>query len=296
MKAVKKILKFLAWTLGIVIVLALVLVFTIHWWLGPTVTGFTNKFGPSIVKTDIHLGDFGLNPYEGVFHLGDFQFSNPSGFSEKYAATLGEFRVELYPKTVMSDIIHIKLIRIKDVFFSYCFNNAFTSNITAIQENLGGEEAEKDDAKAPQEEVAKSEDNGKAKKQVKVIIDRFEIESVSAKIGKVSLPLVPNQMVFTDIGKDSGGKTFAEVYDQTIGPIVDTTNSAVENAQKLAALALGGINQGLDFGKQAVDALKVGDIKGVKEAGEGLKNVGKGLKNVGKGLKGIGDDLQDLFK
>ena len=292
MKAVKKILKFLAWTVGILIVLALVLVFTIHWWLGPTVKGVANNIAPSIVKTDVHLGDFGLNPYEGVFHMGDFQFANPSGFSEKYAATLGEFRIELYPKTVTSDIIHIKLIRIKDVFFSYCFNNAFTSNITAIQENIGGEEAATEKPEAPSPSVKKEEPKVAAeepKKEVKVIIDRFEIEGVSAKIGKVTLPLVPTQLVFTDIGKDSGGKTLMEVYDQTIGPIVKTVDPAVENAQKLASLALGGINQGLDLGKQVIDAAKVGDVKGVKEAAEGLKNVGKGLKDVGS-------DLQDFFK
>lgn len=294
MKAVKKILKFLAWTIGILVVLALVLVFTIHWWIGPTVKGVANNIAPSIVKTDVHLGDFGLNPYQGLFHMGDFQFSNPAGFSEKYAATLGEFRVELEPKTVMEDVIHIKLIRIKDVFVSYCFNNAFTSNVAAIQENVSGEAAdeakEEPEKEEPKEEVAKTE---KPKKQKKVIIDRFEIEGVSAKIGLVTLPLVPNQMVFEDIGKDSGGKTLAEVYDQTIGPLVDSVGAAVENAQKLAKLAVGGINQGLsesfDLGKKAVDAVKIGDVKGVKEAGEGLKNVGKGLEGVGK-------DLQDLFK
>lgn len=291
MKAVKKLLKFLAWTLGFLVVLALVLVFTIHWWLGPTVKGVANNIAPSIVKTDVHLGDFGLNPYDGVFHMGDFQFSNPSGFSEKYAATLGEFRVELYPKTVTSDVIHIKLIRIKDVFFSYCFNNAFTSNITAIQENLGGDEpaTEKQEAPKPSKKEESKVAADEPAKEVKVIIDRFEIESISAKIGKVTLPLVPTQLVFTDIGKDSGGKTLKEVYDQTIGPLVDTTEPAVENAQKLAALAVGGINQGLDLGKQVIDAAKVGDMKGVKEATEGLKNVGKGLKDVGT-------DLQDLFK
>ena len=79
MKAIKKLFKFLFWTLVVLVVFVLALPL----WIGPVVTTAANKTVPGIVKTGFHLGRFSLNPYAGTFNFGDLQLANPDGFPQE---------------------------------------------------------------------------------------------------------------------------------------------------------------------------------------------------------------------
>lgn len=294
MKALKIVGKIVLWIVGI----AILLVLTLPLWIGPLVKGVANGIAPSIVKTDVHLADFGLNYYSGIFHMGGFLLENPSDFTEREAFTLGEVRVEVDPLSTLSDVVHVKLIRVKDVFAAYVFKDG-DSNLSRIAENVGGEKTEAE-KKAPEPVVAEkkpAEKPTEEKPAKKVIIDRVEIGGIVAQIGPVTIPLTPNELVFTDIGKDSGGTTLQEVYDQIVGPIVKVVAPAVETATMLGGKGLDigkdGLKLGADGLGAAVDAAKKLDVKGATEA---LKSTGDALKGAGDGLKSVGDDFKKLFK
>lgn len=294
MKALKIVGKIVLWIVGI----AILLVLTLPLWIGPLVKGVANGIAPSIVKTDVHLADFGLNYYSGVFHMGGFSLENPSDFTEREAFTLGEVRVEVDPLSTLSDVVHVKLIRVKDVFAAYVFKDG-DSNISRIAENVGGEktEAEKKASEPVVAEKKPAEKPTEEKPAKKVIIDRVEIGGIVAQIGPVTIPLTPNELVFTDIGKDSGGATLQEVYDQIVGPIAKVVAPAVETATMLGGKGLDigkdGLKLGADGLGAAVDAAKKLNVKGATDA---LKSTGDALKGAGDGLKSVGDDFKKLFK
>lgn len=295
MKVLKIVGKIVLWIVGITILLVL----TLPLWIGPLVKGVANGIAPSIVKTDVHLADFGLNYYSGIFHMGGFALENPADFKEREAFTLGEVRVEVDPLSIFSDVVHVKLIRVKDVFAAYVFKDG-DSNISRIAENVGGEKTEAGEKKSPEPVITEKkpdEEPAGEKPAKKVIIDRVEIGGIVAQIGPVTIPLTPDELVFTDIGKDSGGSTLQEVYDQIVGPIVNVVSPAVETATMLGGKGLDIGKEGLKLGADgfgaAVDAAKNLDVKGATDA---LKSTTDVLKDAGDGLKSVGDNFKNLFK
>ncbi len=301
MKALKITCKVVLWIVGIV----LALVLTLPLWIGPLVKGLANGVAPHIVKTGVNLNDFGLNYYSGVFHMGGFSLENPEGFEEREAVSLGEVRFEMEPMSALTDVVHIKLIRLKDLTLAYVFKDG-DSNFSTIMSNMEGEKADEIDAKEPKREPkaepkaelrAEAEREQSPKSEKKFIIDRIEIGGIVAKIGPAVIPLTPNDIVFTDIGKDSGGMTLEEVYVKTIGPIVDMVAPAVETATMLGTQGLNIGKDGLKLGADGLDAaLKSAQKLDIKGATDALKNTGDVLKGTGDNLKSVSDDFKKLFK
>ena len=114
MKAIKILFKAVICIVALIVVALLALPL----WFGPVVKTAANAAVPGIVKTDFHMGHLHLNPYTARFELADLQLSNPTGYSEKYAATLGELTFDAETLSLATDVIHIEEITVKDVYFS----------------------------------------------------------------------------------------------------------------------------------------------------------------------------------
>lgn len=280
MKAIKRIVKILV----CLVIIAVAIVLTLPLWIGPVAKTATNTIAPKITKTHVHLGDFGLNFYTGNFHMGDFQLENPAGYSQREAATLGQIEVQLDPLSVASDVIHIQLIRIKDVFASYVSKDG-VNNIDQILENAGvkgGEEAAKPEEKPAEKKPA---DEKPAKK---VIIDRFELSGVMVQLGPIPLPVPP--LTLNDIGKKSGGATLEEAWNQISAVVLKSVGVVGEQLQALGGLAGEGAKQAAEAATKAVgQATDVANkaVSGAADAVSGAaSSVGEG---AGKVLGGATD-------
>lgn len=265
MKAIKLIVKILV----CLVVAVVAIVLTLPLWIGPVAKTVTNTVAPKITKTHVHLGDFGLNFYTGNFHMGDFQLENPAGYSQREAATLGQIEVQLDPLSVASDVIHIRLIRIKDVFASYVSKDG-VNNIDQILENAGvkgGEEAAKPEEKPAEKKPA---DEKPAKK---VIIDRFELSGVMVQLGPIPLPVPP--LTLNDIGKKSGGATLEEAWNQISAAVLKSVGVVGEQLQALGGLAGEGA-------KQAAEAA-------TKAVGQATDVANKAVSGAGKAVSGAAD-------
>lgn len=265
MKAIKLIVKILV----CLVILAVAIVLTLPLWIGPVAKTATNTIAPKITKTHVHLGDFGLNFYTGNFHMGDFQLENPAGYSQREAATLGQIEVQLDPLSVASDVIHIRLIRIKDVFASYVSKDG-VNNIDQILENAGmkgGEEVAKP-AEKPAEKKPADEKPAK-----KVIIDRFELSGVMVQLGPIPLPVPP--LTLPDIGKESGGATLMEAWNQISAAVLKSVGVVGEQLQALGGLAGEGA-------KQAAEAA-------TKAVGQATDVANKAVSGAGKAVSGAAD-------
>lgn len=280
MKAIKLIVKILV----CLVVAVVAIVLTLPLWIGPVAKTVTNTVAPKITKTHVHLGDFGLNFYTGNFHMGDFQLENPAGYSQREAATLGQIEVQLDPLSVASDVIHIRLIRIKDVFASYVSKDG-VNNIDQILENAGvkgGEEAAKPEEKPAEKKPA---DEKPAKK---VIIDRFELSGVMVQLGPIPLPVPP--LTLNDIGKKSGGATLEEAWNQVFEAVMKSAGVLGEQLQALGGLVGDGAKRATEAATKAAGQATEAAAKAAGQATEAATKAVSGVTDgAGKIVGGATD-------
>ena len=281
MKIVKIILK----TALVLVALVVVALLALPLWFGPVAKTAANSVVPGIVKTDFHLGHLSLNPYTARFELGDMQLANPTGYSEKFAVTVGDVNFDAETLSLVTDVIHIEEIKIKDVFVSYVSGGENkVNNFLQIQYNVaGGKEkfeaaqAEKEAAEAEQKPVEQKAEAESDKPAKKVIIDRIEISGVMVQLGFMPLP-VPS-LTLTDIGRKSGGATFAEVWQQVYEAVLKSAGVAGEQLKALGALTG-------DAAKQATEAAS----KAAAQATEAAAKLTDSVGNVaGSATKSVGN-------
>ena len=148
MKAIKILLKVIVAIIALVVVALLALPL----WFGPVVKTVANSAVPKVVKTDFHLGHLHLNPYTARFELRDMQLSNPAGYSEKYAVTLGDITFDAETLSLATDVIHVEEITVKDIFVSVVSGGENkVGNFRQIQYNVAGGKEKYDAAQAAKE-------------------------------------------------------------------------------------------------------------------------------------------------
>ena len=134
-----KFIKFLFKAILVIVVLVVVALLTLPLWFGPVAKGVANIAVPKVTLTDFNLAHLSLNPYTARFELGGLVLSNPQGYSEKIAAKVGELSFDAETLSLVTDVIHIEEITVKDVFVSYVDggeNNV--NNFQQIQYNVAG--------------------------------------------------------------------------------------------------------------------------------------------------------------
>ncbi len=290
MKAIKKLFKFIKWTLIVVVVLALALVLTIPLWIGPVVTGTANMAVPGIVKTDFHLGEFGLNPYRGTLNVGDMQLANPPEFAKENCVELGKFYVRLDPMTVASKKIHIEEVTLDGLLVA---TTVTAGNFRQIAANAAGEKKEEEpkEAEAPAQPEAKVEapaaeeaKEAEKKEPPKVQIDRLAIKNLKLKIGAVSVP-IPD-ITIEGIGADKPeGATFAETWNKIYSTVLEKASALGVALGDLGKLALG---TAADAANVAIDAVKNLDATAITDAANA---VGEG---AGAAVEAVGEAVGNL--
>ena len=307
MKAIKILLKAIVCIVAIVVVALLALPL----WFGPVVKTAANAVVPGIVKTDFHMGHLHLNPYTARFELGDMQLANPAGYSEKYAVTLGDITFDAATFSLMTDVIHIEEITVKDVFVSVVSggeNNV--GNFKQIQYNVAGgkekyeaaeakkkqaadAEAEKirleemQNPKAAEEEKAKlAEKEGPSKK---VVIDKLHISGLKVQLGIIPIS-VPLTIELTDIGKDSGGATFEEAWSQIWAGILKSAGAVGDQLKALGGMAG-------DSAKQASEAASKAAAQATESASKAASAVSDAASDATKAAgEAAGKALDSLKK
>ena len=255
MKAIKKLFKFLFWTLVVLVVFVLALPL----WIGPVATTVANKTVPGIVKTDFHLGNFGLNPYTGACRVGDLQLANPEGFPRENCLELGILKVNLDVPTVWTKKIHVEEITLDGLTVATTVTGA---NFKQIAANASGEAEEIEAARATggeaaaQQKEAKILDGQRAKAEQKseeaphVVIDRLTLKNVVVKLNGLSIP-VPT-LTFEGIGADKEeGASLMDAGQEIYNKVMAAAGSLVG---ALGDLGKGALNVGTEAANAALAA------------------------------------------
>ena len=290
MKAIKILLKAVVCIVAIVVVALL----TLPLWFGPVVKTAANAAAPGVVKTDFHMGPLHLNPYTARFELGDMQLSNPQGYPEKYAVTLGDIIFDAETLSLATDVIHIEEITIKSVFVSVVSGGENdVLNFKQIQYNVAGGKEKYEAAEAEKAEKAKLEELQAQEKREpepqvaeeekpskKVIIDKLHISGLKIRLGFLPIS-VPATIELADIGRKSGGATLAEAWQQIWEGILRSAGVAGEQLK-----ALGNLTG--DAAKQASEAANKAMGEATKAAAQATESLSKATEGA---TKAVGDTL-----
>jgi hypothetical protein len=284
----KKTLKIVLWTLGGLVALVVLLVATLPLWLSPVVCPIVNKVAPEITKTDFRLEKLSVNPWTARVEVGGLLVGNPEGYSDPRAVELKQFVVDVRLFSLLTKVIHVEEVTIRDCFVSYSVGGTNKiDNVKQILANVTGEQPAAEDPEAAKEleeaakdvnaaaqdgkpkEVAKDDDAAEAPAeeegpslidQYKIIIDRVTVDGVKVKLQMVTFPSL--SITLNDIGKDSGG---VKVTD-ALGIIWDRILKGSTNIGDAAGAAADAIGEGAG---KAADAIG----EGAEKAADALKGL-----------------------
>ena len=256
-----KLLKFCLWCCVAVLVAVVLVVATIPLWISPVSTGVANSVVPKITGTKFHIERFYVNPWTGAVRIKNVKLSNPEGYGEAPAFSMTSLTLDLALFELFSNKLHVKELLIEDPFASY-YSHDGVNNIDAILANVNkslGIKEEKDEDK-------KEEPEEKEKSQMKVIIDHIRISGTKVKLmeNDVIPPLPIMTIDLTDIGKESDGVTFMELFDNIVSTILKTAAKVSGKAIDLVGSAASMVGDGVsklgdavsDGAGKAVDAVK----------------------------------------
>lgn len=311
----KKMLKFIAYAIGSVVALALLLVLTLPLWLGPVVKPTVRVAVPKFTDTSFEIGHLYLNPYTGRFEMGGLVLGNPKGYSEPVALSLSNLVFDVAMTTLGDKYVHVEEITVEGLFVSYLNggeNNV--DNFTQIQYNVAGSKEKYEEAKEKAEkkselEKAKAEAEAEAADEVedvaedvaerKFVIDRLTVKGVRVKYGFITIP-VPVDIVLTDIGKESDGATISDVVEDVWKAILKSAGSIGDSAKALGSIigeqagSLGEHAANLGAGaSKAAGAVGDSAAKAADAVGSGAS---KAVDAVGEGAKKTTDAVKNLFK
>ena len=310
-----KLIKILLKTVVCIVALVLVALLTLPLWFGPVVKTAANAAVPGIVKTDFHMGHLHLNPYTARFELGDMQLSNPAGYPEKYAVTLGDIIFDAETFSLMTDVIHIEEITVKDIFVSVVSGGENkVGNFKQIQYNVAGGKEKYEAAEAEKAEKAKLEELqakelaqekreeepkvAEEKPSKKIIIDKLHISGLKIQLGFLPIS-VPVTIELKDIGRKSGGATLEEAWQQIWEGILRSAGVAGEQLKALGNLTGDAAKQATEsVGKAAEGATKAlsGATEGATKALSGTtKAAGDAVNKAGEAAGKALDSLKSLW-
>lgn len=208
--------------LGVVALLVIVLAAGIYLWssLDALVEAAIEKYGSQVTQTRVEVAGVKLALASGTGSITGIQVDSPAGFSRKQLFTLGNVTIAVDPKTVTNDVVVIDKILIQAPQVFYEINDKGLSNVDVLKKNV--QQAAAGSSKASSGET----------KQVKLIIrklviDKGEIDARISALGGKDLSANLPRIELTDIGKQSGGATPAEVAEKIANVLIAKVGPAV---------------------------------------------------------------------
>jgi hypothetical protein len=214
--------------LAAVLVLALIVIFLS---LNSLVKTGVETVGPQVTKTDVKLGSVSLSPLSGSGQLKGLFVGNPAGYSSPSAIKVGEVRVKLQPKSLLTDTIVIDEIYIESPEITL---EKMGKNLKEIQANVDA--------------MAGGGTNDTAKAQKKLIVKDLTVKGGKVIVGSVTVPLPDVHL--TNIGVGGKPVTAAGLINEILKP-------TLSNVMNVAGEALKKVGQTLEnVGKEGVDKAK----------------------------------------
>ena len=243
--------KLLIAVLALLVVGALVLFLLSSSMLGSAVKTGVEAYAPRITGTPVTLDSARVSLIGGSGSLSGLTIGNPEGYASTYAIKVNQMDLDLKPRSLTSDVIHIERIYVNAPAFNY-ERTLRGGNMDTILKNI--------QAATGSREPAADDDA-----EVRMIIDEVVIENGQVALSAVGRQLTASlpRLELRDIGKEAGGVTPEQaalevmqvVLREVIGVGLDAvrngrlnlgegSNEAIQQAGRVLEGILGGQKQG----------------------------------------------------
>ena len=251
----KKLTVRLLMALVVVVILA---VLVVGLFLDKAIKSGVETIGPRLTKVDIRLQSVSLSLLSGGGTIKGLVVGNPQGYKSPSAINVGEATLALLPKSLLSDKIIVKTIKVQgpEITFETDLRNNNLSKILAnVRETTGG----------GQKEPAQPQG---AKPARKLEVDEFVITggrihvNVSALSGGSAVVPLPD-IYLKDLGTGPDGITAADLTKQVLEAIENGAVKAASGA--VADIAKGAVYVTRDLGNTGSNTVQsvtrgIGDL------------------------------------
>jgi hypothetical protein len=247
----KKIIVRLLIAFVVVVILA---VLGVGLFLDQAIKAGVETIGPKVTKVDIKLNSVSLSLLSGGGTLKGLVVGNPTGFKTPSAINVGEASMALTPKSLLSDKIIVKSIKVQGPEITY-ETNLKNNNLSTIIANMQGAGGGRKEPAKPNEPAQPKE----AKPGKKLEVDEFVITggkihvSVTALGGGTATVPLPD-IRFTDLGTGPDGITPEDLTIKVMGAIEQGTVKAAAGA--VADIAKGAVYIARDVGNSGSNAVQ----------------------------------------
>lgn len=261
--------KKLLWVVAVLAVLVVAGLGLALMYLGPLVKKGVETVGPMVTQVEVKLDSARVGLLSGHGSLKGLLVGNPAGYQSASAMRLGEISVEVVPRSVFADKIHLKSVTILAPEITVeggLKDNNLTKILANVEAFTGGPATNQTEAAAAQK---------------KIQLDSLVLRGAKVR-ADLNLPSVPTlnlslpDIELSNLGQGPEGITAGELTRQLIRQITTRTLAAVADAAANAGKALVQGASGL-----ATEAAKTASGAAEKVAGD-----------AGKALKGVGDLLK----
>lgn len=240
-------MKRVVWGLLLVLLIGIA---ALSWWihtsLDAKLADALRTLGPQITGVAVKVDRVSLDPAQGVLTITGLELGNPKGFKTERALALGNVTLKVDVRSLTQDVMRIHEIAVDQPAVTYEYASG-TSNLDVIQRNVENYVAQWSNAPQP---------NAQSEKARKLIIDhlfirggKVEVSSVALQGKAMVLPMADIHL--TDLGRESGGATPAQVAQKVVGAVTQAVKRATFGVQLDGAVE--SVKRGVG---QAVDAVK----------------------------------------
>ena len=181
------------------------------------------KGGTYIVGTPVKIGRF-RSSLLGRVHIKDLTVANPEGYNNPLAFELGEVKVDLNLRSLLTDKIEVRHIYVSGVNVDYELKLG-RSNLGDIQKNLE-RFAPKDEESPDARNENPSKEDEKAQKQA--VIRRLQVTDCSLSFSNATLGTTMKlPLAGLDLENVGDGKPIGETVNDLFGLIFTSVSKAV---------------------------------------------------------------------
>jgi hypothetical protein len=170
--------------------------------------------GPPITGTDVTLGSAHVSIFSGQGSLNRLRIGNPKGYSNDDAFDLGHIAIVVDPKSVTSDVVHIRSVVVDGPELLAEFDAGGRSNLNAILDNV----------RAAAGKSGGGKDSGASGKDKKLIIDDFRFTNAQVRALAPAFQLDRTLKIPTvqlrNLGAKQGGAAAADIANQVLRPVI----------------------------------------------------------------------------
>lgn len=224
----------------IICVAAILILFTVLYFsFNGMVKSGVETVGSKVAKVPVKLQAVSLSPLSGSGHLKGLIIGNPDGFKTEAAIKMGAISAKIQPRSIFSGEVIFDEIVIESPEITW-EGDLGASNLTKIQKNLQGP------------------DNSSSAKKIQIArlrITNGKINLSNPLLGGKSIPIALPDIEITDIGKNKGGVTPRELFQEIFKSVMEKSTFSVG--------------------------------QGISELGKSAGEVGSQVEKLGNGLKGL---------